>query len=144
MAESHGPDDHANSDPTLNLEADSQFQAEVKRLYRFTLKGRWWVVVGLWLTLGLLSLWGLQSMIELAIEDFTWASIRYGLHYHPWSTIGLAFCLATTLSVLIRQLSHLFFGLSQQEQQYLRQQVLKIRAQGKSHPLWRWVCKPVS
>jgi hypothetical protein len=128
------------NDPIPNLEADSQLRVEVERMYSLMLWGRWLVTGVLWLTLGLASLWGLRTMIELAMEDFTWASIRYGLHYHPWATIGLALCIAMTLSVLIWQSSNLLFGLSKDQQQYLIKQVLRIRAQGSSHPLWNWVC----
>lgn len=128
--------------PTPNLEADSQLQAEVDRMYTLVLRGRWLVSGILWLTVGLASLWELRSMIELALEDFTWASIRYGLHYHPWATIGLAFCIAITLSTLIWQSRNLLFGLSKQQQQQLLQQVLRIRAQGRHHPFWHWVCAP--
>jgi hypothetical protein len=128
--------------PTPDLEADSQLRVEVDRMYTLVLRGRWLFSGILWLTLGLASLWGLRSMLELALEDFTWASIRYGLHYQPWATIGLAFCIAITLSTLIWQSRNFLFGLSKQQQQQLLQQVLRIRAQGSSHPFWRWVCAP--
>lgn len=131
-----------DSEPDLALGKDSALQAEMSRLYQVMLQGRWLVVAGLWLTLGSGSLWSLRKMLELAFEDFTWASLRYGLHYSPWATMGLLVCIGSTLSVLLWQSRNLLFGFSQRQQQYLQKQVLKIRAQGHSHPLWRWVCQP--
>jgi hypothetical protein len=131
-------------DSTPTVEEDSQLQTEMQRLYQIMLRGRWFVVTILWLTFGVASLWGLRSMLALAIEHFTWASIRYGLRYHPWSTLGLALCIAMTLSVLMWQSRNILFGLPKHQQQQLRQQVLRIRAQGQSHPFWRWVCLPDS
>jgi hypothetical protein len=127
---------------TPTVEEDSQLQIEMQRLYQIMLRGRWFVVATLWLTLGMASLWELRLMLELAVEHFTWASIRYGLRYHPWATLGLALCIAMTLSVLLWQSRNILFGLPKHQQQQLRQQVLRIRAQGASHPFWRWVCMP--
>lgn len=121
---------------------DGQLHAEMGRLYAVMLRGRWLVTAGLWLTVGSWSVWSLRKMFDLALEDFTWSAIRAGLHYQPIPTLGLCVCLGTTLSILIWQSRNLLFGFSRQQQAYLQQQVLRIRAQGRSHPLWRWVCEP--
>jgi hypothetical protein len=132
--------DEDNSTPTVA--EDSQLHLEIQRLYQIMVRGRWLVVTTLWLTLGVASLWELRLMLELAVEHFTRASIRYGLRYHPWATLGLALCIAMTLSVLMWQSRNILFGLPKHQKQQLRQQVLRIRAQGQSHPFWRWVCLP--
>jgi hypothetical protein len=119
---------------------DGQLQVEIGRLYTVMLRGRWLVTAGLWLTIGSWSLWSLRKMVALALEDFTWAAIRSGLHYHPFAALGLCVCLGSTLSILLWQSRNLLFGFSRQQRDYLQQQVLRIRAQGRSHPLWRWVC----
>jgi hypothetical protein len=46
-----------------------------------------------------------------------------------------------TLAVLIWQSRNILFGLPENEQRRLEQQVLRIREQGQSHPLWKWICR---
>ncbi len=118
---------------------DASFQQAVERLYRLTVYGRWLVVVGLWLTVGVLSLWGLRYPISLLMDYFTWTAVRYGLAYHRLSAIGLGICVGFTIAVLLWQSRNELFGLSGRDRQRLEQQVLRIRAQGSSHPLWQWV-----
>ncbi len=121
---------------------DPRFQAEVDRLYRLTLYGRWLVVGVLWLTIGLVSLWGLRYPISLMLDYFTWAALRYGLAFHPVAAVGLALCIGMTVAVLVWQSRNILFGLPRRERQRLEQQVSRIRQQGNSHPLWKFVCKP--
>jgi hypothetical protein len=116
-----------------------QMRIEMLRLYRLMLYGRWMVVLGVWLTVGMFSLWGLRSSIALALDYFTWAAVRYAIVYHRLPALGLAFCLGLTAAVLTWQSRNLLFGLPQREKQHLHQTVLRIHHQGQTHPLWRWV-----
>ena len=115
--------------------------ADVERLHQVTVCSRWLVVIVLWSTVGLFSLWGLRSSISLWLDYFTWAALRYGLAYHRWATVGLSTCVGSTLAVLVWQSRNILFGRSAKEQQRLIQQALRIRQQGGSHPLWNWVCR---
>ncbi len=122
----------ANLDPT--------FHEQVQRLHRLTVYGRWLVVGLLWVSIGSLSLWGLRSEIALWQQYFTWVAVRYGLYYNPLPTFGLTFCIGMTAAVLVWQSRNILVGLPNQEQRRLEQQVSRIRQQGSSHPLWKWVC----
>ncbi len=128
--------------PMSNVEvSDSTFQQEVERLHQLTVWGRWVVVGVLWLTVGTLSLWGLRYPISLILDHFTWAAVRYGLAFHRLAAIGLAICLSSTLGVLIWQSRNMLMGLPQREKKRLEQQVCRIRQQGPSHPLWKYICQ---
>ncbi|WP_293332325.1 hypothetical protein [Microcoleus sp. CAWBG58] len=118
---------------------DPNFQIEVQRLHKLTVYGRWLTVILLWISVGSLSIWGLRREIALWLEHFTWAAVRYGLYFNRWPTLGLILCLGMTL-VVLRQSPNLR-GLQEREKQSLEQQVRRIRKQGPSHPLWKWVCK---
>jgi hypothetical protein len=115
-------------------------QQSVQRLHRLTVYGRWMVVVALWLTVGLISLWQFRFRIQLLMDSFTWVAVRYGLAYHQAATLGLSLCIGMTLSVLIWHSRNILFGLPKQEQLRLQLQAERIRQQGPTHPLWRWVC----
>lgn len=128
------------------LTPESQFASdslplEVERLRQLAVKARWLVVLGLWLTVGLLSVWGLRSEISLWLDYFTWVAVRYGLAYHRLWAMGLALCIGMTVAVLLRQSRTILLGRSPKAQHHLEQQVLRIRRQGPSHPLWDWVCR---
>lgn len=118
---------------------DPSFPAVVQRLHRLTVYARWLVVLVLWLTVGPLSLWGLRDTFSLLQQYFTWAALRYGLAYHPFAAVGLALCVGMTLATLVWQSRNILFGLPKPERQRLEKQVLKIRQQGRSHPLWKWL-----
>lgn len=120
---------------------DPSFQQQVQRLHRLTVYGRWLVAGLLWITIGPLSLWGLRYPIFLLREYFTWAAVRYGLYYNPLPALGLALCIGMTASVLVWQSRNILLGISNREQHRLEQQVYRIRQQGQSHPLWKWVCQ---
>ncbi|MGH8001438.1 MAG: hypothetical protein ACREPR_18955 [Brasilonema sp.] len=121
-------------------ESDSSFAKQVQKLYQLQVYSRWLFVGFLWLTIAPLCAWDLRSEITLWREYFTWVAVRYGLYYHPLATLGLSFCLGMILAVLIWQSRNILLGLSQQEKQRLEQQLVQIRQQGPSHPLWKWVC----
>ncbi|AFZ12312.1 hypothetical protein Cri9333_1418 [Crinalium epipsammum PCC 9333] len=120
---------------------DPTFKDQVNRLYRLTFYGRWLVVGILWLSVGSVSLWGLRYPLSLMREYFTWAAVRYGIEFNFLPALGLTLCIATTLAVLIWHTRNVLFGLPQEERQRLEQQVYRIRQQGSSHPLWKWVVK---
>lgn len=134
-------DEASNPDfSSAHLRHDSTFQQQVERLHQISVSGRWLVVAALWLTVAPLSLWNLRFEISLWLDYFTWTAVRYGLAYHRLAAIGLGLCLGMTLAVLLWQSRNLIWGRSQQEQRRLELQVLQIRRQGPSHPLWQWVC----
>lgn len=135
------PDEQSMIQSTVES-TNAAFQQEVERLYRLTIYGRWCVVGFLWLTIGLLSLWALRYSISLLLDYFTWVAVRYGLAFNRFPAIGLAICVGFTVAVLFRQSHDAIFGLSQDDRQRLERQVQRIRQQGRSHPLWRFVCKP--
>jgi hypothetical protein len=112
---------------------------QVERLHRLTVYGRWIFVGCLWLTITPLCLWDLRAEIVLWQQYFTWVALRYGLIFHPLSAFGLAFCISVTAAVLTWQSRNILFGMPQQEKQRLEQQVYRIRQQGPSHPLWKWI-----
>lgn len=124
-----------------DLQKDTRLYEEVFRLHQLTVVARWILVLLLWSTVGLFSLWRLRHNIDLAFEYFTWASVRYGLRYHYAAAIGLTFCVAMTFAVLLWQSRNILLGISQKEQEQLVARVHKIREQGASHPLWLWVCE---
>ncbi|WP_017651525.1 hypothetical protein [Fortiea contorta] len=120
---------------------DTTFTQQVQRLHQLTVYGRWLVVGCLWLIITPLCLWDLQAEIALWRQYFTWVALRYGLFYHPLSTLSLAFCIGMTTAVLIWQSRNILLGLPEDERRRLEQQVYRIRQQGPSHPLWKWVCQ---
>jgi len=120
--------------------SDQSFVQQVQRLHQLTVYGRWLFVICLWLTIAPLSLWNLHAEIALWQQYFTWVAVRYGLLYHPLSTLGLAFCIGMTTAVLIWQSRNILIGLPPQEKERLEKQVYRIRQQGPTHPLWKWVC----
>lgn len=132
------------SEPTeVNFaEKDPIFQQQVQRLHRLTVYGRWLTVGLLWLSLGPLCLWLLRSEIALWLDYFTWTAVRYTIVYNHFPAIGLILCIAATVAVLVWQSRNIVWGIPTEHQKYLENQVLRIRRQGKSHPLWRWVCQP--
>ncbi|MBO3458109.1 hypothetical protein G7B40_028460 [Aetokthonos hydrillicola Thurmond2011] len=119
---------------------DPSFAQQVQKLHQIQVYTRWLVVSLLWLTVGSASLWNLRAEIALLRQYFTWAAVRYGLFYHPVATLGLSFCLGMTTAVLVWQSRNILFGLPQQEKRQLEKQLFRIRQQGPSHPLWKWIC----
>lgn len=126
---------------TISVYEESTFQQEVQRLYQLTLYGRWLVVGLLWASLGLISLWSLRSEIALWFDYFTWTAVRYSLAYNRLPAIGLSLCIGATLAVLLWQSRNMLWGIPPYQVKQLENQVWKIRQQGSSHPLWKWVCQ---
>ncbi|WP_414543760.1 hypothetical protein [Nostoc sp. CCY0012] len=119
---------------------DANFRQQVQRLHQLTVYGRWLFVGCLWLTIAPVALWYLRGEIAILRQYFTWVAVRYGLFYNPLPTLGLAFCIGVTVSTLVWQSRNILWGLPQPEQQRLEKQVFRIRQQGPTHPLWKWIC----
>ncbi len=133
----------AGTDAAPEIELDPVFKNQVVRLYRVTLYFRWLAIGLLWLTVGVYSLWDLRYPIGLIQEDFTWAAVRYGLAFQPLPAFGLCLCVGAMTGTLVWQSRNQIWGLPKKEQQQLIEQVRKIRKQGSSHPLWKWVVKSI-
>ncbi|NJN72634.1 MAG: hypothetical protein HC799_07390 [Limnothrix sp. RL_2_0] len=114
---------HHNTDPLTT------------KLKKAIVLGRWLFVVGLWLTLGIYSLWGLRGEFGLWREHLTWTSVRYGLAYHPFPTLSLVICVAYTCAVLVWHSQKLLQGWSERETYRLDKEAKKI-AQNPRHWLW--------
>lgn len=119
---------------------DAEFERQVKKLHRLTIYGRWLFVGTCWLTLGSLGIWGLRREIDLWLAHFTWSALRYGLVFNPLPAFCLLFCSAMTTAILLWHSRNILLGLPKQERRRLEKRVQKIRNQGASHPLWKWVC----
>ncbi|MEL6930746.1 MAG: hypothetical protein AAFO95_19240 [Cyanobacteria bacterium J06600_6] len=117
----------------------SDFEQQVEKLHRLTVYGRWLLVIVSWLTLGSYALWNLKSEIALWLDYFTWAAVYYGFHFNLIPTLCLAFCVAATVSTLIWQSRNVIWGLPADQQRQLENQVKRIQARGRKHPLWRWI-----
>jgi hypothetical protein len=122
-----------------DLHADPTFVQQVHRLHLLTVYSRWLVVAVLWGTLGTVSLWNLRHEFELWADYFTWAAVRYAIAFNRWPSIGIATCIGMTVAVLVWQSRNILFGLPDDDQEKLKEQVMAIRRQGSSHPLWNWM-----
>ncbi|MGD1904459.1 MAG: hypothetical protein ACFB0C_00525 [Leptolyngbyaceae cyanobacterium] len=95
--------------------------AQLEQLWRRWTR-RWWLItLGLWLTVGSASLWGLRHTFEQLSAYFTWAAIRYGLGFNRPAAMGLGLCLGMTVALLIRESRHLIWGLSGRDRAQLSQ-----------------------
>jgi hypothetical protein len=129
----------ANSESIDSVTLDPDFAADLERLAVLTVRLRWAVVGGLWLTIGALSLWGIRENLALMSQYFTWAALHYTFRFNRFNALGIMICMVMTLSVLLGQSRDILFGRSGSEQERLHQQLLRIKQQGESHPLWRWL-----
>jgi hypothetical protein len=129
----------ANSTPIDPVTLDPDFAADLERLDLLTVRLRWLVVVVLWLTIGAASLWGIRSQLWLMSQYFTWAALHYTFRFNRFNALGIMICMVMTLSVLLGQSRNILFGRSASDQERLHQQLLRIKQQGESHPMWRWL-----
>jgi hypothetical protein len=127
--------------PNFKDMSDPEFKRQVQRLHEFNVYRRWLIVIVSWLTLGVYSLWTLREDIELLREHFTWAAVRFGLGSNRLAAICLGFCVGLTTAVLLGQSRNILLGLPEKERQQLEAKVRQIRAQGASHPLWKWISR---
>ncbi|NJO39530.1 MAG: hypothetical protein HC769_12125 [Cyanobacteria bacterium CRU_2_1] len=128
--------DHSSK---ASIDKDPVFQAQIQRLHHLTVYGRWSMIILLWICIAPISLWSLRSEIALWVDYFTWTAVRYTLIYNRLQAFGLSICIGMTIAVLIWQSRNILWGISTSQLRHLEKQVLKIRQQGKSHPLWQWV-----
>jgi hypothetical protein len=128
-----------DSDSKTPPELDPGLQRSIDRMHELTVWGRWAFVLGLWLTVGAASLWGLRQPIGRLRTVFTWSGLRFGLFGHPIPAIGLALCIGMLVSVLVWQSRNILWGLPMDERDRLKATVLRIQQQGDSHPLWKWI-----
>ncbi|MGI0482321.1 hypothetical protein ACN4EE_16245 [Geminocystis sp. CENA526] len=113
---------------------------EINRLHELMIYGRWLAVVIAWIVIMPFALWDMRETIVLCMEYCTWSGIRLGLEFHPFSALGLSFCIGFAVSVLVWQSKIILQGdLSDKQKYYLARQVEKIRQQGNSHWLYNWV-----
>jgi uncharacterized membrane protein (UPF0182 family) len=120
---------------------DPAFQQQIQRLHRLMMYSRWSLVVLLWLVVAPICLWLLRSELSLWRDYFTWTAVRYTILYNRLPAFGLILCIAVTIAVLVWQSRNSLWGLPPAYRSALEAQVLRIRRQGQSHPLWKWVCK---
>jgi hypothetical protein len=126
-------------DPDSIIELDPIFQSQIDRLHQLNIYGRWVTIGLLWATVGAYSLWELRYPIELISEDFTWSAVKYGLSFQPLPALGLSLCIGIMSATLVWQSRNIIWGIPKHEQERLIKQVCRIRQQGSSHPLWKWV-----
>ncbi|MEO0351252.1 MAG: hypothetical protein AAF282_14525 [Cyanobacteria bacterium P01_A01_bin.15] len=121
-------------------ERSTERAIEILRQHSLT---AWWrLTVGIWLTIGPLTLWQLRSEIGLLLDYFTWTSVYYGLKYNFLGALGFFLCTGLAITLLVREIRHLTLGISPIERQRLEKQLAQIRRQGVSHPLWSLVNRP--
>ena len=109
------------------------------RYHRLLVGGRWLVVSLWWLVLGLPSLWKMRSPLSLLFDHFTWSGLYYSFYFNPLEAIAFSSSIGLTTAVLVWQSRNILLGFPQSYQKGLERKVFRIRQQGKSHPLWRWV-----
>jgi hypothetical protein len=120
---------------------DPLLERQVQRLIEVQTYLRWLFDGFLWLTVGTASIWAIRSDVELWMATFTWAAVRATFTYNRLPMMGLGICVAMTLATLVWQSAIILWGVNAREKRSLIDQVKRIKAKGKSHPLWRWICE---
>lgn len=91
---------------------------------------RWWLsVLGLWVTVGAASLWGLRRTWSQLSDYFTWAALRYGLGFNRLPALGLGLCVGLTVALLVKESRFLLYGLSKKERGDLEKALAKKETQ---------------
>ena len=121
------------------MSQENSTKPEIQRLHQLEIYGRWAFIAALWLTVGAMSLWQLRYRIQILMDYFTWAAVRYGLAYHIVAAFGLALCLGLTAGTLTWQLRCWILGIPSTERTRLQQRAQRIQQQGSTHPLWNWL-----
>ncbi len=115
-------------------------EADIKKLYKTRVYGRWILVLISWLTLMPWGLWQFRETISLCQEHCTWSAIRLGMEFNPLGTLAITFCIGFLASVLVWQSSYILRGgLSEKEKYYFNQEIKKIRAKEKNNFFRRWL-----
>ncbi|MFN3361245.1 MAG: hypothetical protein ACK421_07470 [Pseudanabaenaceae cyanobacterium] len=116
-----------------------RYRLPLQRLINLQTLGRWLFNIALWLTIGGVSLWQLRQEIALMQEFFTWAAVRAVIRFRPLPSLGIMFCVSSTLATLTWQSQHILFGYSRREYRQMLKYLQTIEAAGQKHPLWRWL-----
>lgn len=126
-----------NSGADSNGRVSAERSLQIEALRQHQMRGWWQLALALWLTIGLLSLWSLRFEFQELNEYFTWAAVRAMLAFNRLPSLGLGICFGLTIALLYAESRHILFGLSKSEEQQLIQRLIKIHAQGTSHPHWK-------
>ncbi|MEL6260523.1 MAG: hypothetical protein AAFQ40_02535 [Cyanobacteria bacterium J06623_5] len=110
---------------------------EIEALRQAMMRSWWWLCLGLWLTVGLASLWWLRSDLQELFDYFTWSAVRYMLYYERLAGMGIGLCFGLTLALLLSESRQILWGISEGEYARLLSNLQKIHAQGPSHPQWK-------
>ncbi|MEL6489420.1 MAG: hypothetical protein AAFV85_16610 [Cyanobacteria bacterium J06634_6] len=110
---------------------------EIEALRQAMMRTWWWVCLGLWLTVGLLSLWWVREELLIIRQYFTWTAVRFMLIYHRPAAVGLGLCVGLTMALLLSESRQIIWGISEGERDRLLINLQKIHAQGPSHPQWK-------
>ncbi|MEM9539640.1 MAG: hypothetical protein AAGA60_09020 [Cyanobacteria bacterium P01_E01_bin.42] len=123
----------------LWTELEPHCKQKVQRLHELMVYLRWLVVLFCWCIFAPISLWSLREELTLIGEHFTWSAVRYTIIFNPLEIVLLALCIGMTTGVLVWQSRNILWGMPPPYQKRLQQQVRKIEARGKTHPLWNWL-----
>lgn len=115
----------------------NQQEQEIEALRQSMMRTWWRVCLGLWLTVGLLSLWWVRADLQELQQYFTWTAVRFMLVYHRIAAMGLGLCFGLTLALLFSESRQILWGISETERSRLLNDLSRIHAQGPSHPKWR-------
>ncbi len=117
--------------------ATAEEAQEIEALRQAMMRTWWWVCFGLWLSVGLLSLWWVRSDLQELRQYFTWTAVRFMLIYNRLAAMGLGLCFGLTLALLLSESRQILWGISEGEYARLLSNLEKIHAQGPSHPQWK-------
>lgn len=118
-------------------QATVEEKQEIEALRQAMMRSWWWICAGLWLSVGLLSLWWMRSDLQELYQYFTWAAVRYMLFYNRLAGAGLGLCVGLTLALLVSESRQILWGISEGEYARLLINLEKIHKQGPSHPQWK-------
>jgi hypothetical protein len=121
-----------------DIENNTISDQEIERLHQLTVYGRWLLVTLSWVFILPWALWELRETISLCQEYFTWSAVRAGMEFNPWAALGVTFCIAFAISVLVWQSNYILRGkLSDKEKYYFTEKIKKIRLKGKDYWLYK-------
>ena len=120
-----GMNNHTPAQPEINQSEIDRF--EMNRLHRRQVYRRWLAVGLCWLVLAPVSLWAVRSELAMMHNYFTWVALRYAIAYNRISALGLAFCIAITISTLVWQSCNILFGFSPGYKKQLMRQADRSR-----------------
>jgi len=124
-------------DSLAQTHATAEQAQELEALRQAMMRTWWQVCLGLWLTVGLVSLWLLRFELQELRQYFTWAAVRYMLIFNRPAGVGVSLCFGLTLVLLISESRQILWGISEGERARLLSNLEKIHAQGPSHPQWK-------